>query len=669
MVTTEPGAGNTAAEPPEGGTTFGKLRQTLSSSLLTAQDKVTKMNPRPSLIPDLQEVTPPSEEKPPMEPPPTNQQTAATNVNKPEPGKPPSRAGACRVCLKAFKPEDFSRTCAECTQRVCEDCASYSKLAENEDPANWTCSVCRRKLQSRAAMAQDSNESLLEIPIQELQRRHSEARLGSGGGLSAGGGVGSGLAPPRSPELRRHSDVSPASLKELEKNPDPDWSRSRGGRSQASSRQNSPPRETTAAPIAPRSRRASRVARQHSYDEEVKSGAAPANNVDNGLALPPPMPRRASAYDVFSVPGLSTVTAPAGVGRRASFRIAAQEPSSPPSPETGSPAVLVAPEEDRRTRRRGSHLQGFSTATAFATVTQDIVEGFDKGMISTLVLLDFSKAFDTINHELICMTRKYYGFDSGALSLICSCSLGRSQKVVVDGHHSLPLDIISGVPQGSLLNNIRDNFKPFWVTFCFFFRPDIVGLRPLAAPRPTPALEDLEAVPRRQASVDAEAIRIVIHDVDSGTAAAAQKRVVLRRDPTDKAHRTRGFGMRVVGGKTAPDGRLFAYIVWTVPGGPAEKGGLQQGDKVLEWSGVSLIDRSFEEVCSIMDRTGDMVELLVEHATDLRMCDLLDDPIPPSSSLVTRKPSEAGIAALHIEPDGDKAPSSPTRRKLPKTPV
>ena len=42
----------------------------------------------------------------------------------------------------------------------------------------------------------------------------------------------------------------------------------------------------------------------------------------------------------------------------------------------------------------------------------------------------------------------------------------------------------------------------------------------------------------------------------------------------------RGFGMRVVGGKTGADGRLFAYIVWTVPGGPAEKGGLQQGDKV-----------------------------------------------------------------------------------------
>lgn len=51
-----------------------------------------------------------------------------------DPSKPPSRAGACRVCLKSFKPDDFSKTCKECQQRVCEDCASYSKLDDNEDP-------------------------------------------------------------------------------------------------------------------------------------------------------------------------------------------------------------------------------------------------------------------------------------------------------------------------------------------------------------------------------------------------------------------------------------------------------------------------------------------------------------------------------------------------------
>lgn len=39
MVAPEPGVGNTAADATDGGTTFGKLKQTLSSSLLTAQDK------------------------------------------------------------------------------------------------------------------------------------------------------------------------------------------------------------------------------------------------------------------------------------------------------------------------------------------------------------------------------------------------------------------------------------------------------------------------------------------------------------------------------------------------------------------------------------------------------------------------------------------------------
>lgn len=41
-----------------------------------------------------------------------------------------------------------------------------------------------------------------------------------------------------------------------------------------------------------------------------------------------------------------------------------------------------------------------------------------------------------------------------------------------------------------------------------------------------------------------------------------------------------GFGLRVVGGKTGADGRTFAYVMWTVPDGPAAKAGIQRGDKV-----------------------------------------------------------------------------------------
>jgi hypothetical protein len=50
-------------------------------------------------------------------------------------------------------------------------------------------------------------------------------------------------------------------------------------------------------------------------------------------------------------------------------------------------------------------------------------------------------------------------------------------------------------------------------------------------------LEDLEA-PKRQTSLDGEAIKIVIHDVDSGHTTASKRRVILRRDPNEKAHRS-----------------------------------------------------------------------------------------------------------------------------------
>lgn len=53
-----------------------------------------------------------------------------------------------------------------------------------------------------------------------------------------------------------------------------------------------------------------------------------------------------------------------------------------------------------------------------------------------------------------------------------------------------------------------------------------------------PNLEDLEAY-KPQTSMDGDVIRIIIHDVDSGPHCAAKRRVTLRKDPTDKAHRSK----------------------------------------------------------------------------------------------------------------------------------
>lgn len=40
------------------------------------------------------------------------------------------------------------------------------------------------------------------------------------------------------------------------------------------------------------------------------------------------------------------------------------------------------------------------------------------------------------------------------------------------------------------------------------------------------------------------------------------------------------------------------------------------GDKIIEWDGESLVDRTFEEVCAIMDRSGFEVTLVVEHVVE-----------------------------------------------------
>ncbi|XP_017138602.1 regulating synaptic membrane exocytosis protein 2 isoform X1 [Drosophila miranda] len=603
---------------------LNKMKATLSSSLLTVTDKVNKMSPRPSLVPTDTDTSgsygsssyQQQQQQESGSGGSQNNNNHSTTAGgggggataKQEPGR---RAGACRVCLKSFKPDDYHKTCFECQQRVCEDCASYSKLDEHEDATMWRCSVCRRKMASRVCIPQDSTDSMLDVPVMEaLQRRHSDAKLGSSTQTLAPSN-GAALAPPRSPELRRHSDVSPASLKELER-------QLKGGRSMAPSRSNSPPRADGQEPPfgAPlsrmQSRRGSRVARQHSYDDDMKTGTVGGSMGGGGPALGmaadgsglgiPAMPRRKSAYDVFA-PGLvQGGVSPGGGGqqqqmqrspcevsgggimppiqlpgsRRPSFRVPhasedMQNDDSPGSPDHGSPVLTV--DDDRRMRRRGSQLP-------------------DIAMLQ----------------------------NRGALPAVPPASIPP------------PMAAFTG-----------------------------------------PNLEDLEA-PRRQTSMDGEAIRIVIHDVDSGPICASKRRIILRRDPTDKAHRTRGFGMRVVGGKTGADGRLFAYIVWTVPGGAAEKNGLQQGDKILEWNGMSLIDRSFEEVCSIMDRTGDIVELLVEHATDFRMCDLFDENLPPGNAGGQSGPRRSGDGPVGLgliadpETTTDKSPASPTRRKLPKTP-
>jgi len=94
---------------------------------------------------------------------------------------------------------------------------------------------------------------------------------------------------------------------------------------------------------------------------------------------------------------------------------------------------------------------GYSCCTALSKVTDDIIGGLDDNKASILILLDYTKAFDMLNHKILLSILNYIGFNNAALKLISSFVSNRIQSVVIDEKSSNALEIQSGVPQGSIL--------------------------------------------------------------------------------------------------------------------------------------------------------------------------------------------------------------------------
>lgn len=101
---------------------------------------------------------------------------------------------------------------------------------------------------------------------------------------------------------------------------------------------------------------------------------------------------------------------------------------------------------------QSGYRSGHSIKTAMLRVCDDIGVVLDKGGNMVMILLDFSKAFDTISHANLCTKLKnQFGFSSGAVQLIRSYLSDRFQTVFCNDRFSSMLPISSGVPQGSVL--------------------------------------------------------------------------------------------------------------------------------------------------------------------------------------------------------------------------
>ena len=82
------------------------------------------------------------------------------------------------------------------------------------------------------------------------------------------------------------------------------------------------------------------------------------------------------------------------------------------------------------------------------------------------VLMDLSKAFDTINHDLLIAKLNAYGFSKDALTLVRIYLKNIWQRTKINTSFSSWTELLRRVPQGSVLDpllfNIYINYL-FWV--------------------------------------------------------------------------------------------------------------------------------------------------------------------------------------------------------------
>ena len=76
------------------------------------------------------------------------------------------------------------------------------------------------------------------------------------------------------------------------------------------------------------------------------------------------------------------------------------------------------------------------TQHSFLVILEKWKKPLDKGENVCTIFMDLSKAFDSINHDLLLAKLKAYGFSENALKLMCSYLKHRRQAVQINNNFS-----------------------------------------------------------------------------------------------------------------------------------------------------------------------------------------------------------------------------------------
>ena len=109
--------------------------------------------------------------------------------------------------------------------------------------------------------------------------------------------------------------------------------------------------------------------------------------------------------------------------------------------------------------------KGFSTQQFLLAFLEKRKKSIDRGKVFGALLTDLSKVFDCRNHDLLIAKLNACGFSLPALRLINDYLLNREQRTRINNSYSTWVEIVFGVPQGSILGLLLFNI---FLTDLFF---------------------------------------------------------------------------------------------------------------------------------------------------------------------------------------------------------
>ena len=98
-----------------------------------------------------------------------------------------------------------------------------------------------------------------------------------------------------------------------------------------------------------------------------------------------------------------------------------------------------------------AYRKGLGTCDALLWVSHTLQSALESGEEARVVQIDFSAAFDRVNHMGILYKLCSVGIGGSVLSILTQFLSNRSQQVMVDSCRSKLVNVVSGVPQGSVL--------------------------------------------------------------------------------------------------------------------------------------------------------------------------------------------------------------------------